>query len=154
IGGYPVHANASLFPPLGGDAYQEVKKSIAHVRQPEPIICKDGVLIDRRKRLKGFLDFGRQPGPPGDNNKLFVEEFILVKNLFRRHLTDDQRMMITAQALLAKETEAAKARQHEAGRSHGKSRPKVAANSTQAIREPTVTEKIAEAAHGSDYAAR
>jgi len=62
--------------------------------------------------------------------------------------------MITTQVMLAKETAAAQARQQEAGKTNGKSRPKVGAKSTQAIRQPKVTEKIAATAKGTDYQAR
>ena len=62
--------------------------------------------------------------------------------------------MITTQIMLQQETEAARARQQEAGKKHGRSRPKVGAKSTQAVRQPKVSQKIADVAKGTDYAAR
>ena len=154
IGGYTVHPVASLFPLLEGDAYEDLRKSIAAYGQQEPIIIQNRTLIDGRNRLKVLLDLGRPPVWQQYDGKLPVEEYILVKNLFRRYLTDDQRMMITAQALLQQEVEAAKVRQQEGGKKHGRGRPKVGAISTQAIREPKVSEKIAAVANGTDHAAR
>jgi ParB-like chromosome segregation protein Spo0J len=155
IGSYTVHPIASLFPLLEGKDYEELKKSIEQHGQQQPIIVRNGVLIDGRNRLKVLLDLRRQPVVQEYNGKLPVEEYILIENLFRRHLTDDQRMMITTQVMLQKETEAAQARQQEAGKQQGRSRPKkLGAKSTQAIRQPKVSEKIAAAAKGTDYQAR
>jgi ParB-like chromosome segregation protein Spo0J len=154
IGKYRVHPTASLFPLLEGNAYQELKKSIEQHGQQEPIVLQGDVLIDGRNRLKVLLDLGREPVVEEYSSPLAVEEYILVQNLWRRHLTDDQRMMITTQVMLRKETEAAQARQQAGGKRNGKGRPKVGANSTQPMREPKVTEKIAAAAKGTDHQAR
>jgi ParB-like chromosome segregation protein Spo0J len=154
IGSYTVHPVASLFPILEGKDYEELKKSIEQHGQEKPIILQNGVVIDGRTRLTIVLELGQFPYCKEYDSKLPVEEYILIENLFRRHLTDDQRMMITTQVMLRKETEAAQARRQEAGKAHGKSRPKVGAKSTQAIRQPKVSEKIAAAAKGTDYQAR
>jgi ParB-like chromosome segregation protein Spo0J len=158
IGTYPVHQTASLFPLLESDAYQDLKKSIEQHGQQEPIVLKDGVLIDGRNRLKVLLDLGRQPVVREYDSSLAVEEYILVQNLWRRHLSDDQRTMIVTQVMLRKETEAAAARKQEARKRGGEggrgNKKTVAVNSTQRFRERTVTEKIAATAKGTDYEAR
>ena len=154
IGAYVLHPVASMFPPLEGDAYQDLKKSIEQHGQQQPLVLKDGVLLDGRNRLRILLELSREPHVVEYTGTLAVDDFILVQNLFRRHLTEDQRVMITAEAMLAKETAAAQTRQQEAGKKHGRGRPKVTANSPQANREPTVTERIAATANSTDCAAR
>jgi ParB-like chromosome segregation protein Spo0J len=156
IGKYRVHPVASMFPLMDGEDYEDLRKSIEKYGQLEPIVLdSDNVLLDGRNRMRVLLELGRQPFLHLHTGKMSVEQYILARNLFRRHLTDDQRMMITTKVMLAKEAEAARARKKEGGSKHGRSHPKkVAANSTQAIREPTVTEKIADLAKGTDYQAR
>jgi hypothetical protein len=155
VGGYPVHPVASMFPLLAGTSYEELKKSIEQHGQQEPIVLRNRVLIDGRSRLKVLLDLARQPVFREYDSPLAAEEFILIQNLYRRHLTDDQRIMIAAQAMYWRENQAALARQQsEGGKKHGRGRPKLTAISPQANRQPTVTEMIAATAQGTDYQAR
>jgi hypothetical protein len=166
IGGYTVHPVASLFPLLEGDAYQDLKKAIEQHGQQEPIVLQGNVLIDGRNRLKVLLDLRRQPVYQQYSSKLPVEEYILVQNLWRRDLTDDQRVMITTEIMLKRASEAALARQQQAGKQGGKggrgkkknaappTQETLAANSTQGFREPTVTEKVAVTAKSTYYQAR
>ena len=162
IGDYTVHPAASVLPLLEGEAFEELKQSIKEHGQLEPIkLDKSEVLLDGRNRLRACLELkiepwcvvyetrfkGEVPVPP--------EDFIMAENLWRRHLSDDQKMLYAAEILLQKEAEAAKIRQQTAGKQHGRGqKKKVGANSTQAIRQPKVTEKIAAAAKGTDYSAR
>ena len=168
IGDYTVHPVASMFPLLEGKDYEELKQSIKEHGQIEPIIIdewkEDCLLLDGRNRLRACLELKIDPwiieSPFKKQAKVPPAEFILAQNLFRRHLTDDQRMMIAAAILHRKEREEAEARQREAGKhgskgGRGKKAAKThAANSTQGFREPTASEKIAAAAKGTDYQAR
>jgi ParB-like chromosome segregation protein Spo0J len=161
IGGYPVHPVASLFPLLEGEQYQELKASIQRDRQQEPIVITSpseahpkGQLLDGRNRLLICNELGIEPTIEPYTGTLSAEDYIFAKNLLRRHLTDDQRVMITTQVMLAKETAEAQARKQDAGNEHGRGRAKLAATSTQANRQATVTEKIAAIAQGTDYKAR
>jgi len=103
IGRYTVHPVASLFPLLEGDAYQDLKKSIEQHGQQKPIVVQNGVLIDGRNRLAILLELGKEPVIQEYAGTLAIEEYILVENLWRRHLTDDQRVMIAAEILRIKE---------------------------------------------------
>src|SRR5215467_12013211 len=89
IGKFSVHPVATLFPVLEGSAREELKKSISKHGQQEPIIIQKGVLVDGRNRLLICLELGIEPPIEEYSSPLPVEQFILVKNLFRRHLTDD-----------------------------------------------------------------
>lgn len=168
IGPYKVHPVASLFPLMEGEAFEELKQSLRDYGQQEPIVVHNGVLIDGvvhdnvlldgRNRERACLELGIEPRIVPYTGKIPIEDFILNANLHRRHLTDDQRIMIVTGALRIKEAEAAKARQieggkrgKEGGRGHRKT---LAANSTQGFRAPTTTQKIAAAANGTDHQAR
>lgn len=155
IGGYHVHRTASLFPLLQGVAREELKKSLADNGQEEPIIVQNRTLIDGRNRLAILLELGRQPVFQEYDSKLQVEEYILIKNLWRRHLTDDQRIMIATQIMLQQETKAAQVRQQDNQGGRGKKAIKnLTANSPQGLRKPTVTQKIAAAVKVTDHQAR
>jgi ParB-like chromosome segregation protein Spo0J len=157
IGDYEVHPVAAMFPLLEGEEYEKLKKSLQDHGQQQPIVLKGRVLIDGRNRLKALLELGQQPVVQEYAGSLAPEEYILTANLFRRHLTDDQRTMIATQAIHWKETKAAAARQREAGEhgsKGGRGKKTLAGNSTQGFREPTVSEKIAALAKTTDHAAR
>ena len=156
IGTYKVHAVANLFPILAGQAYSELRQSLEQNGQQQPIILYNGVLLDGRNRLKILLELGKQPVFEEYNGSLAPDEYILTANLFRRHLTDEQRTMVTTEALKWKEREDARKRQQEAGKDGAKGgRGKtLGAKSTQGFREPKVSEKIAALAKTTDYQAR
>ena len=157
IGTYEVHAIASLFPMLEGPAYSELRQSLEQHGQQQPIILYNGVLLDGRNRLKILLEIGKQPEFREYNGSLAPDEYILTANLFRRHLTDDQRTMVTTEALKWKAREEARKRQHEAGEQGtkgGRGKKTLGAKSTQGFREPKVTEQIAALAKTTDYQAR
>ena len=121
IGDYTVHPVASMFPLLEGKDYEELKQSIKEHGQLEPIIVDDAwaadpLLLDGRNRLRACLElkidpwittyetqFKKQVPPP-------AEEFILAENLWRRHLTDEQRGAVVTKATRWREAEVAKAR--------------------------------------------
>ena len=154
IGGFKVHEIAALFPMLTGAARDELKQSLMQHGQQQPIVVKDGLLVDGRNRLEILLELGEEPVIQEYVGLLAIEDYILIQNLHRRHLSDPQRLVITTKAMLWKETKAAQTRQQEGGKRHGRGRRKAAANSTQPIRQPTVSEKIAAAAKTTDYQAR
>jgi hypothetical protein len=143
IGGYPVHPVASLFPLLEGERYEELKAAISRDGQLEPIVVTSpseaypsGQLLDGRNRLRACIDLSIKPTIEPYTGMLSAEDYILAKNLLRRHLTDDQRLMITTQVMLAKETAEGLARKQDAGKEHGRGRAKLTATSTQANRNP------------------
>jgi ParB-like chromosome segregation protein Spo0J len=160
IGKYKVHPVARLFPLLQGEEFEELKKSTREQGLHYPIVVTvDGILLDGRNRLRACLELGKEPGVQSYRDDYTdLEDFILAANLFRRHLTDDQRVMIAADVLRIKEQRAAKKRQQEAGK-HGAAggrghRKTLTANSTQGFRAPTTVQKIAAAAKGTEHQAR
>jgi hypothetical protein len=98
-----------------------------------------GQLLDGRNRLRICIELGIEPTIKHYTLRGGEEEYILAHNLSRRHLTDDQRVMITTEAKHWKISQAAHRRRQVAGRKTGRGRGKVAAKSTQAIRQPTTS---------------
>ena len=99
-GVYAVHPVARMFPLLTGKPFDDLKKSIEIYGQQDPIIVDAHTILDGRNRLIIMNELGREPklvqfatlktGIP-------APEWIAVKNLQRRHLTDDQRLAIATE---------------------------------------------------------
>jgi ParB-like chromosome segregation protein Spo0J len=109
IGEYRVHAVAAMFPLLEGEEYERLVQSIRATGQQEPIVVDGDLLIDGRNRLRACLDIGIAPrfinyqqAVQPDHEGEFPDDpthWILAQNVYRRHLSDDARAVITAQAL-------------------------------------------------------
>ncbi len=99
-----------MFPLLEGKDREELKTSLTEHGQQQPIVVKDRVLIDGRNRLAVLLELGKEPVVEQYAGTLPVEEYILTQNLFRRHLTDEQRGAIVTKANRWREAKAAETR--------------------------------------------
>jgi ParB-like chromosome segregation protein Spo0J len=164
IGDYPVHPIASLFPLLEGEDYERLKVSIQNEGQLEPIITTlpslpdfpGGQLLDGRNRLRICIELAIKPIIRAYMGPVSYEDYVLAQNLYRRHLTADQRMMIATEAMRLNERAAAEARKQEAGKKHGRGRDKLPPKSGEAISNRHADEtasKIAAAAKGTRYQA-
>jgi hypothetical protein len=94
---YLVHTVASLFPHLTGELYAELKKSIEESGHQEPIVVHDGMVLDGRNRINILNELGQAPKIiqfADLKTGLEAGEWIAIRNLQRRHLTDDQRLAI------------------------------------------------------------
>ena len=110
--GWAVHPAADMFPPMSEREFKELVEDIRQHGQLDDIeLDEDNRILDGRNRYRACKELGITP-------KAYVKhlfgmgpyEYVLSKNLHRRHLTDDQRAMVAAKAAkpVAKE---AKARQ-------------------------------------------
>lgn len=106
IGGYTVNPIASMFPLLQGKEFEDLVESIAHARNVTPIELHKGQLTDGRNRVRA-VECLRERGividlptvewtPAGDET---IEEHIFSVNMYRRHLTDDQRAVLATRLL-------------------------------------------------------
>jgi ParB-like chromosome segregation protein Spo0J len=105
---FEVHPAAKLFPLLKGKDYHELKADIETRGLIESIVKKGEMILDGRNRLAVCQELGIEPR--------FIEYdgndeigFIVAKNVLRRHLTEDQRVMIVTKIrgeILSKEAEA------------------------------------------------
>lgn len=105
IGNYKVHPAASFFPLIEGEEFDALVMSIKTVGLMNPIVLKNGMLIDGRNRLRAVLELQANHS----SIKIFtkeleadvksISEYIFDTNIQRRHLTQDQRAMIGYQIL-------------------------------------------------------
>lgn len=106
----PFHAFANLFPLIEGTAFDELVADIAARGLREPILLLDGQILDGRNRYRasraaGVItsDESIEPKdarhfvrfiPAADGDPL---EFVISKNMHRRHLADGARAIIAAE---------------------------------------------------------
>ena len=108
IGGFTVHPLASRFPLIVGKEFDDLVGAIRHAGTLAPVELHDGLLIDGRNRVRAVEELRRQGveielptsewQPKGDET---VEEHIFAVNMFRRHMTDDQRVTLATLLLPA-----------------------------------------------------
>ena len=105
IGGYKVHPAASFFPLIEGEEFDALVMSIKTVGLMNPIILKNGMLIDGRNRLRAILELQANHSSiiiltkELEADVKSISEYIFDTNIQRRHLTTDQRAMIGYQIL-------------------------------------------------------
>lgn len=108
IGGKKVHPAANLFPLLNpeSDQYKKLALSIKHNQQFEPIVLdSEDRILDGRNRMRVCIELGIEPRVRyfhdlglvnKDGKPVDAAEYAYEKNIARRDLTDDQRVMIVA----------------------------------------------------------
>ncbi len=91
-----IHALAELFPLIEGKEFEALVESIRQNGVLEPIwLDKEGAILDGRNRQRASEIAGKTPEYltyEGDN----ALQFVLDKNLHRRHLNESQRAMVAA----------------------------------------------------------
>ncbi len=99
-----------LMPELDPEVYQALLEDIrVNGQHADIVLHPDGMVLDGRHRLRACLELGIEPrfttwkGEPGTEL-----DWVLGENLYRRHLTQGQRAMLT---LAVREEEAEKAKQ-------------------------------------------
>ena len=106
IAGYQVHPAASLFPLLAGKEFEDLCESMRQIGPIEPVVLKGDVLMDGRNRLLAE-EWLRSQGHDIEVPRVQWEpvngesetEWILARNLRRRHLTPDQAAAIAVRFL-------------------------------------------------------
>jgi hypothetical protein len=108
IGGFTVHPFASRFPLIVGKDFDDLVEAIRLAGTVAPVELHEGLLIDGRNRVRAVEELRRQGveielptsewQPKGDET---VEGHIFAVNMFRRHMTDDQRVALATLLLPA-----------------------------------------------------
>jgi ParB-like chromosome segregation protein Spo0J len=94
------HTLADLIPAMTEAEYVELRESIKAQGQLEPITIYDNLILDGRHRYRACRELGVEPKfsnfyDGGDDDAAL--QFVLGKNLHRRHLNESQRAMIAAE---------------------------------------------------------
>ena len=109
-GRYDVHPAAWMFPRLEGKPYASLKKSIQTDGQQDPVVLDGRTFLDGLTRQQILNELGIAPKIVQFaklDTTMTPADWIMSKNLLRRHLTPDQILAITAKfrALCKKERE-------------------------------------------------
>jgi hypothetical protein len=93
---YPIHPAADLFPMMTPEEYEALKEDIREHGQHEWATLLDGKIIDGRNRYRACRELGIETEfcelDVRDHPQPFDPvAFVLSKNLYRRHLTREQR---------------------------------------------------------------
>jgi ParB-like chromosome segregation protein Spo0J len=93
---YPIHPAADLFPMMTPEEYEALKEDIRQHGQHEWATLLDGKIIDGRNRYRACRELGIETEfcelDVRDHPQPFDPvAFVLSKNLYRRHLTREQR---------------------------------------------------------------
>ena len=91
---YPISDLANLFPEASPEEYQDILASIEEIGQQEPIGVKDGQIFDGRNRLRACRELGIEPRFIELGDDVDPLQYVLAKNLARRHLDASQRAVI------------------------------------------------------------
>jgi formaldehyde-activating enzyme involved in methanogenesis len=102
---YVIHPAASIFPLMEGDRFQSLVDSIAEHGVQNPIVSREGEVLDGRNRLRAVMklrDEGHTVDLPfvewDSTCGLSATEWVAAQNLDRRHLSEDA--YVAAQAAL------------------------------------------------------
>ena len=168
-----IHPAAEMLPSLARNEFDELVADIKEHGQLEPILMQDGVLLDGRNRMMACEQLGIKPRVTQYEGDDPVGRIISL-NIRRRHLTDEQRVMIAAQMRREKlSTEAEKriragkpcVKIAQGGRSHEKlaaetgAKPQQARNALEIIKHapelaPAVASGKMKLAHAAKAAAK
>jgi hypothetical protein len=95
--GLPFHRYAGLFPMMSDDQIEELSKDIAENGQREPLVLFQGQILDGRNRAVAVAKRGLTWSTRDfDGTESEALNFVVSKNLHRRHLNESQRAMIAA----------------------------------------------------------
>ena len=119
--GLRAHPAAQIFPLMGEAELQELADDIKEHGQQEPIVLLDRQILDGRNRYAACALAGVTPLTREHDGKTSPTEYVVSKNIKRRHLTPAQRAALGAEITPLYEAEA-KARKIEGGKSGGRGR--------------------------------
>ena len=92
-----VHPLATMFPSLNEREQQELENSINEIGLQEEITLYEGKILDGVHRNKACRNVGVQPKYKDLPDGLCAEDFVLAKNVHRRHLNPAQKVEIALQ---------------------------------------------------------
>ena len=90
------HKVSDIFPLMIGDEFESLKRDIAEHGLLEPIVIHDNQIVDGRNRYRACIELGIETQFIEWKVKGSLIDFVISKNLHRRHLNESQRAMIAA----------------------------------------------------------
>lgn len=112
-----IHPIALILPEMGHEEYQKFKEDILGNGVLEPIILFQGKVLDGRHRYKASRELEIDIEARVWEGGMDPVEYVVSRNIHRRHLTPGQRAMAAAKCM-SWHVEEAKKRQQEAGTKH------------------------------------
>jgi|TARA_Y100000310_G_scaffold54029_1_gene49561 hypothetical protein len=88
------HKYADLFPMMSEEEFNRLKADIKENGLLEPIEIIDGKILDGRNRFKACSELGIKPNYITKDNETNLLQYVISKNLHRRHLTASQKATI------------------------------------------------------------
>ena len=102
----PLHELCDLLPDISGKEFKDMVESIRDHGLDEPIVVYGGMVIDGKNRQRACVEAGVEPSysewfpPPtcvkDEDVSREIADFVVRRNLFRRHLSASQRSVIAA----------------------------------------------------------
>lgn len=89
------HEIASIFPMMEGEEFETLVKDIKENGLIEPIYLYEGKIIDGRNRYLACQKAGVEPRFE-EYTGISPVDFVISKNLHRRHLNESQRAVVAA----------------------------------------------------------
>lgn len=113
------HSFCLLIPEMSEEDYQELKADIEKNELIEPVVIYQGQILDGKHRYQACVELGIEPKfTEFEGDELSALQFVISKNIKRRHLTESQRAAIAAEILPIIE-ELTRKRQIEEGKDKG-----------------------------------
>jgi len=91
-----IHPFAELFPPMSDDELSGLIEDIKTNGLREPIILLDGAILDGRNRYRACVELGFEPMTRAWDGKGDPLDYVVSKNLHRRHLDESQRGIVAS----------------------------------------------------------
>ncbi len=91
------HQLANMFPDMDGEQFQQLKSDIQANDLLEPVTTYQGSILDGKHRHKACSELGTIPKTVDLEPGTDPLQFVISKNLHRRHLVTSQRSMIAAE---------------------------------------------------------
>jgi hypothetical protein len=89
-----IHPLAEIFPPMADDQFAALVADIRDNGLREPIILHDGQVLDGRNRYRACVEIGIEPMTRPWDGRGDPLDYVVSKNLHRRHLNPSQLSMV------------------------------------------------------------